>query len=83
MKNKIIIGKVIEYEFYDKLKAVDLVGKERDLFKNKSVVEHTVSKDMASILLESKRRGEEASLQIKAPKTFEATAEVVEDEDDE
>ncbi len=57
VKTNIIRGEVIEYEFYDKLKAIDLVGREKDIFKQTSVVEHTVSKDMASILLDSAKRG--------------------------
>lgn len=56
MKSKIIVGEVIEYEFYDKLKAAELTGREKEMFKNTTKVEHTVSKDMASILLASKAR---------------------------
>ena len=58
IKSKIIIGEVIEYEFYDKLKAAELTGKEKEMFKNTTKVEHTVSKDMASLLLDSTRRAE-------------------------
>jgi len=61
VKKKIIIGEVIEYEFYDKLKALDLIGKEKDLFKTTTKVEHTISSDMASLLLDSAKRGQEAS----------------------
>lgn len=64
VKNKIIIGEVIEYEFYDKLKAIDLVGREKDLFKQTTTVEHTISNDMAAILLESVKRGESASKRV-------------------
>jgi Terminase small subunit len=62
IKKKIIVGEVIEYEFYDKLKAIDLVGKEKELFKTTTRVEHTVTKDMASILLAAANRGSAASL---------------------
>lgn len=65
VKTRIIIGEIIEYEFYDKLKAIDLIGKEKDLFKQTTKVEHTISADMASILLESVKRGERASLDFK------------------
>lgn len=65
VKTKIIIGEVIKYEFYDKLKAIDLVGKEKELFKTTTKVEHTISNDMASILLESARRGSAASNEFK------------------
>lgn len=64
IKSKIIIGEVIEYEFYDKMKAIDLAGKEKEMFKNTTKVEHTLSKDMSSILLESAKRGESASRKI-------------------
>jgi len=65
--HKIIIGEVIEYEFYDKQKAIEMVGREKDLFKTTTKVEHTISNDMASILLESAKRGAQASLVHKAP----------------
>ena len=71
IKSKIIIGEVIEYEFYDKMKAIDLAGKEKDMFKTTTKHEHVVSKDMASILLASAKRGDEAQ------KTLE-NAEVIE-----
>ena len=58
IKSKIIIGEIIEYEFYDKLKAAELTGKEKDMFKNTTKVEHTVSKDMANLLLESTKRAD-------------------------
>lgn len=61
---KIITGEMIEYEFYDKLKAVELVGKEKDLFKTTTRVEHDVTKDMASVLLAASKRGAEASAQV-------------------
>lgn len=61
IKSKIIIGEVIEYEFYDKLKASELVGREKEIFKTTTRVEHAVTKDMATILLESKARADKAS----------------------
>lgn len=80
MKSRIIIGELIEYEFYDKQKAIELAGKEKDLFKNTTKVEHTVSDKMADILLESAKRGQQASLEFgrKAPVVVEA--EVVDHE---
>lgn len=72
IKKKIIIGKVIEYEFYDKLKAIDLVGKEKDLFKTTTRVEHTVTKDMASILLAAAQRGSQASVSYNNSKVVDA-----------
>lgn len=79
MKKNIIIGEIIEYEFYDKLKAVDMAGKEKEMFKNTTRVEHSVTKDMASILLASAQRGAQASLGFADKKIIDA--EVINDED--
>jgi hypothetical protein len=79
MKKKIIIGKVIEYEFYDKLKAIDLVGREKELFKTTTRVEHDVTKNMASILLASAERGTKQSL-VYAPKTIEVESHTVKED---
>lgn len=81
MESKIIIGEVIEYEFYDKMKAIDMAGKEKEMFKTTTRVEHTVTKDMAAILLESARRGQQASIQFSPKQVVETTAEVVNDDD--
>ena len=44
-----------------------MVGREKDLFKTTTKVEHTISNDMASILLESAKRGAQASLVHRPP----------------
>jgi hypothetical protein len=72
MKSRIVIGEVIEYEFYDKLKAIELSGKEKEMFKNTTKVEHSVTKDMATILLAAAQRGQQASLGVSVPKTVES-----------
>lgn len=83
IKKKIIIGKVIEYEFYDKLKAIDLTGREKEMFKNTTRVEHTVTKDMASILLAAQQRGQQASIAFKPKDIIETTStKVVSDDPD-
>ena len=81
IESKIIVGKVVEYEFYDKLKAAEMAGREKDLFNTRSTVkhEHTVSDEMANVLLESSRRGEQASLAFKNT-VIETEAEVVDNE---
>ena len=58
IKSKIIIGEVIEYEFYDKLKGIELVGKEKEMFKNTTKVVHDVTKNMQSVLLASSKRAD-------------------------
>lgn len=63
VKTTVWAGELIKVEFYDKLKAAEMVGKEKNLFKNTSVVEHTVSANMADILLSASRRGAAASEQ--------------------
>jgi len=72
IEKKIMIGEVIKYEFYDKLKAADMVGAEKEVFKRTTKIEHGVTKDMASILLESARRGAEKSLGYSPTLTVEA-----------
>ena len=58
MDKQIITGQLIEYTFYDKLKASELAGKEKEMFKNTTKVEHTVTKDMAKLLLDSSKRAD-------------------------
>lgn len=62
MKRKIVIGEIIEYEFYDKLKGAELTGREKEMFKNTTKVEHALTADMATILLDSAKRGEQAKI---------------------
>lgn len=54
---KVLVGEIIEYEFWDKMKGVELLGREKDLFKETRKVEHDVTANMASVLLESAQRG--------------------------
>ena len=77
VKRKIIIGEVIEYEFYDKLKAAELAGKEKEMFKNTTKVEHDVTKDMKDVLLASAKRAEERRLPESVPTIVDA--EVIDD----
>lgn len=81
MKTKLIIGELIEYEFYDKLRAIDLVGTEKEMFKSTTKVEHSVSKDMADILLASVKRGEKASIEFKKPTVINAHYAVKEEDE--
>lgn len=62
------VGVLIEVEFYDKLKASEMVGRETNLFKETKVVEYEVSRDMKAMLLESKERAEAAALESRAAK---------------
>ena len=78
VEKKIIIGKIIKVEFWDKMKGIELAGKEKEMFKNTTKVEHGLTKDMANILLESAKRADKQIETMAAPVTFEA--EVVRDE---
>lgn len=55
----IVIGQLIEVELWDKLKASELLGREVNIFKETRKVEHDLTKNMAQVLLESSKRGEE------------------------
>ena len=59
IKEKIIVGQLVEVELYDKMKAHEMLGREKDLFKQTTKVEHDVTKNMADVLLESGRRAAE------------------------
>lgn len=72
MKKKIIIGEVIEYEFYDKQKAIELAGKEKELFKNTVKHEHALTSNMEAILLASAKRGQDAQLAMSAETVVDA-----------
>lgn len=82
IKKNIIVGEVIEIEFYDKLKAIDLVGKEKEMFKTTTRVEHAVTENMANILLEASKRGQIAAQKFIAPRTIEAVVTNVRNEDE-
>lgn len=55
---KIVIGQLIEVELWDKMKAVELLGREKNIFKETKVVQHDVTKNMASVLLGSQQKAE-------------------------
>lgn len=58
IKQPLWCGEIIEYEFYDKLKAGELAGKEKDMFKTTTKVQHDVTQDMKEVLLASSRRAD-------------------------
>lgn len=53
---RVVIGQLIEVELWDKLKAIDLLAREKNLFKETKKVEHDVVGNMAAMLLESRER---------------------------
>lgn len=55
---KVVVGKLIEVEFYDKMKGIELLSREKNVFKETKRVEHDVSTNMKEVLLESAKRAE-------------------------
>jgi hypothetical protein len=81
---RVVTGKLIEVEFWDKMKAVELLGREKDLFKETKKVTHDVTTNMSSILLEARKRAEDASAEMREVNAIatvmEITATEVDDE---
>lgn len=46
-------GRIVEFEVYDKLKSIELLGRQEDAFVQKTKVEHDVGKNAAAVLLGS------------------------------
>ena len=63
---KIVTGQLIEVELWDKLKAIDMLAREKNIFKETRKVEHDVTQQMASLLLESQARGQ--ARRVEAPR---------------
>ena len=60
-----LAGQIIEVELYDKMKGLEMLGREKDLFKGTTTVQHDVTSRMASVLLESTSRAEAHMKQLK------------------
>lgn len=54
-----VVGEIIEIEVWDKLKGIELLGREKNIFKQTTVHEHDMTANMKSVLLESGNRAEE------------------------
>lgn len=54
-----VIGQLIEVEVWDKLKGLELLGSEKNVFKKTTVVQYDVTNNMKEVLLESGNRAEE------------------------
>jgi hypothetical protein len=65
---RVYAGKLIEVELWDKMKAIELLGREKDLFKETKRVEHDVTANMQDVLLASKRRADERVKELNAPR---------------
>lgn len=62
---KIVIGQLIEVEMWDKLKSLELLGREKNIMKETKKIEHDVTQNMADLLLESKRMADHRALEMK------------------
>jgi hypothetical protein len=60
----------LEYEFYDKMRAGELLGREKDLFVEKKKVEMDVTANMADLLLEATKRAEERQSSLESRNTI-------------
>ncbi len=55
----IVIGQIIDIELYDKLKAHELLAREKGVLRETKVVQHDVTTNMKDLLLDSSRRAEQ------------------------
>lgn len=81
---KVVVGRIIEVEFWDKLKSAELLGGEKELFKKTIKHEHDVGKDMRHLLLESSARADAYQAQLREAKNkdvIETTAKDVTNDD--
>ncbi len=78
----VVIGQLIEVELWDKLKASELLGREKSIFKETKKVEHDVTTNMASLLLDSQRRADQRLLTSPAEKDVIEIEVKREDEDE-
>lgn len=62
---RVVVGKLIEVEMWDKMKAVELLGREKEVFKETRKVEMEIGKNMSSVLLDSQKRANEAAREIR------------------
>lgn len=62
------VGELIEVELWNKMEAIQMLGREKGLFKTTSVVQHDVTSNMKDLLLGSARRAEAAAIEARAPK---------------
>jgi len=61
---KVLMGEIIEYEFYDKMEAHKLLGQEKNIFKPTQKVEHDIGTNMRDVLLEGAKRGEAKAIEV-------------------
>lgn len=64
---QIVIGQLISVELWDKMKGLELLGREVNIFKETKVLQHDVTANMANILLDSKKRADQRVIESARP----------------
>lgn len=62
---QIVEVEILELEFWDKMKAVELLGREKSLFKENKTVVHDMGSNMRSVLLDSAKRAEKKLIALR------------------
>jgi len=63
---KVWTGQILEIEFWDKMRAGELLGKgPKEVFKETKTVQHEVGRNMSALLLESAKRAEKRITDIR------------------
>lgn len=69
----IVETEIISYEFYDKIKGSELLGREKNIFKESKILTHDISQNMSNTLLESRERAEARKLEMREVKEISYT----------
>jgi hypothetical protein len=77
---RVCIGQLIEVEFWDKGKSIELLGREENLFTEKKQIQHDVTQNMASFLLDSSKRADERIQKLRNVTPVAVTGTAVEGE---
>jgi hypothetical protein len=75
-----VVGQLVEVELYDKLKGLELLGREKNILKETKKVEHDVTSNMANLLLESKKRAMLSGV-VEEPKDIEPIYEDINEQE--
>lgn len=61
---KVVVGQLINVKLHDKLKSIEMLGGDKNVFKKTTVIEHDITSNMSQFLLESGRRADERKLLV-------------------
>lgn len=74
---KVVVGRLVKVEFWDRLKASEMLGREVGKFKETHRVEHDVTGNMKDMLLEARNRAE-SKARAERQKRLEKEAKTIE-----